>query len=55
MNRGAAKKGFDLGVATIRHAGWWLWWHTDRHASREITELGTVLGPATAEARRPAA
>jgi hypothetical protein len=49
-----AKKGLHLGLAAIRHAGWWLHWQTDRHASREVTELG-LLPPRTVEAERPAA
>ncbi len=49
-----AKKGLHLGLAAIRHVGWWLQWQTDRHASREVTELGQ-LSPRVVEAERPAA
>jgi hypothetical protein len=52
--REAAKKGLDLCLAAVRHAGWWLQWHTDRHACREATELG-LLNPTAAGAERPAA
>jgi hypothetical protein len=52
--REAATKGLHLGLATVRHAGWWLRWHTDGNASREITELGR-LTPRTANAQRPVA
>jgi hypothetical protein len=50
----AAKKGLEVGLAALRHAGWWLRWHTDRRASREAAELGALLPP-TASVERPAA
>lgn len=31
--------GLDLGMAAIRHSGWWLRWQTDRHACREAAVL----------------
>ena len=52
--RDAAKKGLDVGLAAIRHAGWWLRWQTDRGSSREGTELG-LLPARTARVERPAA
>jgi hypothetical protein len=48
------EKGLRLGLAVIRHTGWWLRWHTDRQASRETAELG-LLPPRTADAERRAA
>ena len=42
-----AKKGLDLGLAAIRHTGWWLQWQTDCHACRELTEL-ELLQPQSA-------
>ena len=51
-----AKKGLDLGLAAITHAGWWLQWHTDRHACRELTEFAPLQPQAApASAERPAA
>jgi hypothetical protein len=53
-----AKKGLDLGLAAITHTGWWLQWHTDRHACRELTELAPLqpqAASASASAERPAA
>jgi hypothetical protein len=38
--REAAKKGLEVGLAAVRHAGWWLSWHTDRRGCRELMELG---------------
>jgi hypothetical protein len=52
--RQAAKKGLHLGLAAIRHTGWWLRWQTDRRICREVTELG-LLSPRTPDAERPAA
>ena len=52
--RDAAKKGLDLGLAAIRHTGWWLRWQTDRGAFREVTELGP-LPARTADVERRAA
>jgi hypothetical protein len=40
------EKGLRLGLAVIRHTGWWLRWHT--------AELG-LLPPRTADAERRAA
>jgi hypothetical protein len=40
----------------ITHTGWWLRWHTDRHACRELTELAPLQPQAaSASAERPAA
>jgi hypothetical protein len=51
-----AKKGLDLGLAAITHTGWWLQWHTDRHACRELTEFAPLQPQAAAaSAERPAA
>jgi hypothetical protein len=51
-----AKKGLDLGLAAIAHTGWWLHWHTGRHACRELTEFAPLQPQATAaSAERPAA
>jgi hypothetical protein len=52
--RDAARKGLDAALAAIKHTGWWLQWHTDRHACREATALG-LLQPPAAPAERPAA
>jgi hypothetical protein len=52
--REAAKNGLHLGLAAIRHTGWWLRWQTDHRACREGTELG-LLPPRTADVERPAA
>jgi hypothetical protein len=52
--REAAMKGLHLGLAAIRHTGWWLRWHTDRRACREVAELG-LLRPRMANVERPAA
>ena len=52
--REAAKKGLNLGVSAIRHAGWWLQWQTDRHASRDAPEL-KLLHPDAAPSQQPAA
>jgi hypothetical protein len=52
--REAAKKGLDLGLAAIRHTGWWLRWQTGRGACREVTEL-EPLPPRTADVDRSAA
>jgi hypothetical protein len=52
--REAAKKGLHLGLAAIRHTGWWLRWQTDGQACREVTELGP-LPTRTADVERPAA
>ena len=49
-----AKKGLDLGLATIAHTGWWLQWHTNRHAYRQVAGLAP-LQPQPAAAERPAA
>lgn len=56
MNRAreAAEKWVALSVAAAGHAGWWLRWHTDRHACREVAEL-RPLPTRAAEAERPAA
>jgi hypothetical protein len=51
--RDAATKGLHLGLAALRHTGWWLRWQTDRNACREVAELG-VLPPRTARVERPA-
>lgn len=51
-----AKKGLDLGLAAITHTGWWLQWHTDRHACRELNEFASLQAQAAlASAERPAA
>jgi hypothetical protein len=50
-----AKKGLDLGLAAIRHTGWWLHWHTDRHACRELTEFAPLQPQAAPSAERTAA
>jgi hypothetical protein len=51
-----AKKGLGLGLTAIAHTGWWLQWHTDRHACRELTELAPLQPQAAAaSADRPAA
>jgi hypothetical protein len=52
-----AKKGMGLGLAAIRHTGWWLEWQTDRHACRELTELTELapLQPQSAAAEQQAA
>ena len=52
--RDAGKKGLELGLAAIRHTGWWLQWQTNRHAFREVAEL-ELLRPPAAAAERPAA
>jgi hypothetical protein len=52
--RATAKKELHLGLAAIRHTGWWLRWQTDRRTCREVTELG-LLPPRAADAERPAA
>jgi hypothetical protein len=52
--REAAKKGLDLGVSAIRHAGWWLQWQADRHACREVADL-KLLHPTAAPSEQPAA
>jgi hypothetical protein len=49
--RDAANKGLGLGVAAIRHAGWWLRWQADRRGCREVA----VLVPPPAGAQRPVA
>ena len=49
-----AAKGLDLGLAEIRHTGWWLRWQTDRGAHREVRELG-LLRARTADVERRAA
>jgi hypothetical protein len=49
-----AKKGLDVGLAAIGHTGWWLRWHTNRHAYRQVTKLAP-LQPQSAAAERPAA
>jgi hypothetical protein len=56
MNRAreAAEKWLALSVAAAEHAGWWLRWQTDRHASREVAKLGPPPTRA-AEAERRAA
>ncbi len=43
--REAARKGLDIGLAAIRHTGWWLQWQTNRTACREA-ELGLLHPPA---------
>jgi hypothetical protein len=52
--REAAKKGLNLGVAVLRHAGWWLRWQTDRHACREAVDLGLLRSTAAASEQRAA-
>jgi hypothetical protein len=52
--REAARKGLELGIAAVNHAGWWLRWQTDHSACREVRELG-FLAPPTADAEQPAA
>ena len=52
--REAARNGLELGLAAIRHTGWWLQWQTNRHACREAAEL-ELLHPQAAGARRTAA
>ena len=52
--RKAAKKGLYVSLSAVRHAGWWLEWQTNRHASRQAAELG-LLRPPAASAERPAA
>jgi hypothetical protein len=52
--REAAKKGLEACLAAVGHTGWWLRWHTDRRAWREVQELGP-RPPRTAGVERPAA
>jgi hypothetical protein len=52
--RDAAKKGLELGLAAIRHTGWWLHWQSGGSAYREVAELGP-LPARTAAVERPAA
>jgi len=52
--RDAAKKGLELGVAAIRHTGWWLHWQTGGRAYREAAELAP-LPRRTAAVERKAA
>jgi hypothetical protein len=52
--REAAKKGLGLSVAAVAHARWWFRWQTDRHAHREVAQLG-LLPPRTGDAQRGAA
>jgi hypothetical protein len=40
-----ARKGLDLGVAAVRHAGWWLRWQMHRHDCRDVTELVPLESP----------
>jgi hypothetical protein len=52
--RKAAKKGLDVSLSAMRHAGWWLEWQTNRHACRQAAEL-RLLRPPAASTERPAA
>jgi hypothetical protein len=52
--RVAATKGLHLGLAAIRHTGWWLHWQAGGRADREVTELAP-LPRRTAAAEPPAA
>jgi len=52
--RVAATKGLHLGLAAIRHTGWWLHWQTGGRAYREVAELAR-LPRRTAAVERKAA
>jgi hypothetical protein len=52
--REAVKKGLELGVAAIRHTGWWLHWQSGGRACRAAAELGP-LPPRTPSVERRAA
>ena len=52
--RDAAAKALELSLSAVRHAGWWLRWHTDRHAVRGAAARDVRL-PQPAGAERPAA
>ena len=52
--RVAATKGLHLGLAAIRHTGWWLHWQTGGRVYREAAELAP-LPRRTAAVERKAA